>query len=65
MNGYDYIKSYYGFPAKRGLVVEYEGKRGVVTGTHAAYLKVKLDGEKFSKCYHPDSLTWENLEVGE
>lgn len=58
MSDFTYIRDYYGVPAKRGAIIEYEGKRGVVTGTHAAYLKVKLDGEKFSKCYHPNDLKW-------
>lgn len=63
MNGYDYIKVYYGFPARRGVVVEYEGKRGVVTGISGPHLRVKLDGETISKPYHPDDLKWKNLGV--
>ena len=60
---YDYIKAYYGFPARRGLVVEYKGKRGVVTGTRGPHLLVKLDGETISKPYHPDDLQWKHLVV--
>lgn len=64
MNGYDYIKAYYGCPARRGLVVEYDGKRGVVTGISGPHhLRVKLDGETISKPYHPDDLKWKNLGV--
>lgn len=63
MNGYDYIKFCYGFPARRGLVVEYEGKRGVVTGVRGPHLRVKLYGETISKPYHPDDLKWKNLGV--
>lgn len=63
MSGYDYIKTYYGFPAKLGLVVEYEGMRGVVTGTSGPHLKVRLDGETVSRPYHPSDLKWRNLGV--
>lgn len=63
MSGYQYIRDYYGFPARRGLVVEYEGKRGVVTGVSGPHLRVKLHGETISKPYHPDDLKWKNLGV--
>lgn len=46
MSGYQYIRDYYGVPARRGLVVEYNGKRGVVTGTSGPHLTVRLDEEK-------------------
>jgi hypothetical protein len=63
MSDFKYIQSYYGIPAQRGLVVEYEGRRGVVTGTSGPHLKVKLDGETVAKCYHPADLKWSNLGV--
>lgn len=63
MNEFQYIKDYYGVPARRGFVVEYNGKRGVVTGTSGPYLTVRLDGEKLAKPYHPGDLQWRNLGV--
>lgn len=41
MSDFAYICDYYGVPAKRGAVIEYEGKRGVVTGTHGPHIKAK------------------------
>jgi hypothetical protein len=53
----DYIRNYYGVPAKRGGRVEFQGKQGVITGAGpGAHLRIRLDGEKIVRCYHP---TWE------
>lgn len=49
----EYIRKSYGVPAKRGGEVLYEGKHGVITGSYSAYLRIRLDGEKRSKLYHP------------
>lgn len=54
----DYIRNYYSVPAKRGMRVEYCGddnvrRRGTITGASYAYVRIRLDGEKFSKPYHP------------
>jgi hypothetical protein len=54
----DYIRNYYGVPAKRGMRVEYCGhdnvrRKGTVTGASYAHVRVRLDGEKISKPYHP------------
>lgn len=58
----EYIRETYGVPAKKGGRVAFydDGvvKYGVITGTHNAHLKIKLDGEQRAGCYHP---TW-NLE---
>lgn len=61
-NDFDYIRNYYGVPAKRGARVEYQGKLGTVTGTSGPHVTVKLDGSKLSFPYHPTDLRW--LEVG-
>jgi hypothetical protein len=60
----EYIRKYYNVPAKVGGWVKYKGKEGRITGAAGAYLKIKLDGEKKSFCYHPtfeiEYLTEEN-----
>lgn len=53
-----YIRETYGVPARRGMVVEYCGddnirKRGVICGASGPHVSIRLDGEKFSKPYHP------------
>jgi hypothetical protein len=58
----EYIRRNYHVPAKRGgrvIALNLRGKKtqhkGVITSaTH--YVYVRLDGEKHSKPYHPDSL---------
>lgn len=54
----EYIRETYGVPAKKGGRVKYTNgsgvaTEGVITGTHGAYIKVKMDGDKLSECYHP------------
>jgi len=57
----DYIRRYYGVPAKRGGRIAYTGSKncvvtGRITGSDGQYLLIRLDGEKKSFRYHP---TWE------
>jgi hypothetical protein len=57
----EYIRRYYGVPAKRGARVAYTGSKGVtvtgvITGSDCQYLRIRLDGERRSFRYHP---TWE------
>ena len=54
----EYIRNRYGVPARVGKHVEYQGKRGVVTGGVNAYVKVRLEEEKHSRPYHPSDLDW-------
>lgn len=53
----EYIRSYYGFPARRGARVEYVGhapvRQGVITSARSSRLMVRLDGEKHSYPFHP------------
>lgn len=51
----DYIRRYYGVPAKRGARITFEGKPGVITGSRGQYLIVRLDGDRKADIYHP---TW-------
>jgi ribosomal protein L21E len=48
----EYIRKYFGVPAKMGTRVKYEGKTGRITGATGEYIKIKMDGEKKSYCYH-------------
>lgn len=50
-----YIRDYYGVPAKRHSRVVVDGKPGVITGSSGPHLKVRFDGEKVSDKAHP---TW-------
>lgn len=52
----EYIRRAYNVPAKRGALVTFQGKPGVITGSRGAYLRIRLDGEKRAGIYHP---TWE------
>jgi hypothetical protein len=62
----DYIRRTYGVPAKRGSRVEYmyptTSRRGTITGARGARLRVKLDGDKHSRVFHP---TWNLKYVSE
>jgi hypothetical protein len=51
----DYIRAAYGVPAKRGGRIQYRGQLGTITGADGGYLRIRLDGEKRSKRFHP---TW-------
>jgi len=58
-----YIRDYYGVPAKRGGMVDVVGNdgvkfRGVITGAKGARLRVRLLCGKHSGLYHPK----DNLE---
>jgi hypothetical protein len=54
----DYIRRYYGVPAKRGGRIKFQGKPGVITsaGRGDARLNIRLDGDKHTLPVHP---TWE------
>lgn len=55
---YEYIRTHYNVPCKYGARVEYNGKPGTVIGVINAYAKVRLDGDKKARPYHPADLTW-------
>ena len=52
-----YIRDYYGVPAKRGGIIEYTGGkspvRGVITGADGAWLRIRLEGENWSRRFNP------------
>jgi len=57
----EYIRKYYGVPAKRGAQVRYKGTHGIITGSRGAYIRVRLEGEKRSLPYHPTDVEWRDL----
>lgn len=54
----NYVKEQYGVPVKRGMRVAHEGNHGVVTCGAGAHVRVRFDGEKFSRPCHPLSLDY-------
>ncbi len=55
-----YIRNYYGVPAKRGGRVRYTGEdkpvEGTITSANGPHLRIRLDGTTYSLIFHP---TWE------
>lgn len=50
---FDYIRSYYKVPAKRGGRVLYDGQPGTIVWTDGPYLRIRLDGVRGVASYHP------------
>lgn len=48
-----YVKDTYGVPARRGMRVRVHGRDGLLTSGDGAHVRVRLDGESYSRCYHP------------
>ena len=55
----EYIRNYYRVPAKKGKIVSYKGKLGMITGASGPHVKVRLEGEKNALPYHPDDLKYD------
>ena len=55
----DYIRETYRVPAKVGGRVRYSGGEtptdGVIVGAKNAHLRIRIDGDKFNRNFHP---TW-------
>ena len=51
----EYIRNYYGVPAKRGARIKHFDSLGTITGSHGQYIRVRFDGDKHSVPMHP---TW-------
>jgi hypothetical protein len=49
----EYIRETYNVYAKRGMQIIAIGKPGIITGSTNEYLRVRLNGEKKSRLYHP------------
>jgi hypothetical protein len=56
---FEYIRNYYEVPAKKGKIVSYNGKLGVITGASSHTLKVRLEGAKHALTYHPSGLKYD------
>jgi hypothetical protein len=52
---FEYVRRYYGVPAKRGARVVWDGKPGRLTSGNGHYVRVLLDGERRPRIVHP---TW-------
>lgn len=54
-----YIREYYGVPAKRGGRVKYTGSSrrgpefGTIVGSKGAHVRIRIDGQKCAENYHP------------
>ena len=48
-----YVRRYYGVPAKRGMRVVADGKPGLIVGFSDQYIRVRLDGERVVRNWHP------------
>lgn len=55
----EYVRRCYGVPAKRGMAVRVDGKRGIIVRA-SHYIHVRFDGQKRSVPCHP---TW-RVEYG-
>lgn len=51
--GAAYVRTYYRVPAKRGGRVVADGKPGRIVGFDGAHLRIRLDGERHSRPWHP------------
>ncbi len=51
-----YIRNAYKVPARRGGRVLINGWPGTIVGSKKHYLRVRLDGQKIARLYHP---TWQ------
>ena len=48
----EYVRRYYGVPAKRGMRVTVDSKPGVIMSFHGQYLGVRFDGDRLTaRCY--------------
>jgi hypothetical protein len=53
-NPFDYVRRYYGVPAKRlGRVRIWTGEDGTITSAYQHNLRIRLDGQEHVGVYHP------------
>ena len=61
MSGFEYIRSYYNVPAKRGMQIRFEGQDyGRITGTDGPHLRAKMNDGRvayFHPTYHLEYLS--------
>jgi hypothetical protein len=51
----DYVRAYYGVPAKRGMRVLVDGRSGTIVAFKGAHLRVRFDHDGRIRSCHP---TW-------
>jgi hypothetical protein len=51
----EYVRGYYGVPAKRGMRITIDGRPATIVGFAGARLRIRRDGEKRTAIAHP---TW-------
>lgn len=51
----EYVRNYYGVPAKRGMRITVDGRPATIVGFDGARLRIRRDGEKHIVNAHP---TW-------
>jgi len=52
----EWIRRHYNVPAKRGMKVIAQGRKGIIVGSKGEYLRVRVEGEKNTISFHPE---WE------
>lgn len=58
-NVMDYIRKHYNVPAKVGMRVGTEKGKGYILGSTAGvHLRVRIDGEKKSRYFHPNTIDY-------
>lgn len=58
----EYIRRYYGVPARRGARVKASGEAGTIVASKGCYLRIRFDGRPYGRVnFHP---TWEMEYVG-
>jgi len=55
----EYIRNYYRVPAKKGKIVAYKDRLGIITGASGAHVEVLLEDQKFALPYHPEDLQYD------
>lgn len=54
MSSFDYLKTYRRMPwMRRGIRVDVGGKKGHVTSGDGGYVRIRLEGERNTRRYHP------------
>lgn len=59
---FEYIRETYNVPAKRGMKVIAQGRRGTIVGVKGPYLRIRIEGETNILSFHP---TWEMVYLSE
>lgn len=54
----EYIRKYYGVPAKRGGLVRFEGQIGRITSARDAHLRILFPEMKRPLIFHPKSIEY-------